>query len=150
MTPLYGHDDEVARFVSSLIQGGNNDNHWGGPYVATGFLDAEQRLVGGVVYHNYSAEKGVIEFSGASVSPKWYGRNMLHVMFSYPFDQLECQMIFTRNSELNTRLHRQLKAYGFDLHRIERGRGRNEAEMLWTLTDEQWRNSRFYGVKDGQ
>lgn len=141
MRPLYGHSETVSKFVASLIPGMERGF---GECTAIGVLDEENRLIGGVVYHNYNPEAGIIEFSGASLSRKWYGRHMLEVFFSYPFDQLKCQMVITRNSEKNTRLHRQLKVYGFTLYRIKRGRGRNEDEMLWTLTEEDWRANRFH------
>jgi len=84
-----------------------------------------------------------LNISVLPAAPKWYGRHLLELFFGYPFEQLGCQMVITRNSEHNTRLHRQLKTYGFQCYPIPRGRGRDEAEMLWTLTEEQWRASPF-------
>lgn len=140
MRPLFGHNEEVARFVASLIPGMERGF---GDCTAIGVLDAQEQLVAGIVYHNYNPEAGVIEFSGASLTPKWYGRHLLDLFFGYPFEQLGCQMVVTRNSEHNTRLHRQLRAYGFRCHPIPRGRGRDEAEMIWTLTEEDWQANGF-------
>ena len=65
-------------------------------------------------------------------------------MFAYPFEHLGCQMTVTRNSARNRRLHRQLSAYGFQSFLVPRLRGRAEDEMIWTLTDDEWRANGFH------
>lgn len=112
------------------------------PCICMGVFD-DQDLIAVIAYNNYSPEAGVIEFHGASTTPRWLTRAVLQEMFDYPFKQLGCQMVVTRNSEKNTRLHRVLKAYGFKHVTIPRLRGRDEAECVWWLTDEQWRDNKF-------
>lgn len=112
------------------------------PFTTMGVFDAGQ-LTAVILYNNYQPEAEVIEFHGAGVSPRWLTRPVLHAMFSYPFDQLGCQMVVTRNSSNNRRLHRQLMAYGFDHVTIPRLRGRDEGERIFWLTDDVWRNSKF-------
>ena len=85
-----------------------------------------------------------MEFSGASITPKWMTRSILHQLFSYAFDEVGCQMVLTRNSESNKRLHRQLARYGFTRWDVPRLFGRGENGVFWTLTDDAWRVNNFH------
>lgn len=113
------------------------------PYTTMGVLSGDQ-LSAVVLWNNYQPEAGVIEFHGAAISKRWLNRRSLEAMFRYPFAEVGCQMVVTRNSDRNTSLHRMLASYGFDRFHIPRLRGRDEGEVLWTLTDDQWRSSKFY------
>ena len=142
MRLLYGHDAQVASFVADLIP--QVRQHGFGECRAIGIIDAEGRLVGGMVFHHWWPEAGTIEFSGAATTPKWLTRHTLDRLFGYAFEIVGVQMLTTRNSASNTRLHRQLTAYGFDRFDIPRLFGREEAGVIWTLTDEQYKASRFH------
>lgn len=113
------------------------------PYTTMGVFDGPA-LLAVILWNNYQPEAGVIEFHGAATSKRWLNRKSLTAMFQYPFAQIGCQMIVTRNSERNTSLHRMLTSYGFTRFHIPRLRGRVEGETIWTLTDDQWRASKFY------
>ena len=139
MRLLYGHSRDVIAFVNERLP--QEENFAG--CEAVGVINKDGLLVAGWVWHNHSPEAQVIEFSGAADTPRWMTRKILHEIFAHAFDRLGCQMIATRNSGNNTRLHRQLAAYGFDRHQIPRLFGRNEDGVVWTLTDDQWRLSRF-------
>lgn len=97
-----------------------------------------------ILYNNFQPEAGVIEFHGASTTPRWLTRPVLKAMFSYPFDQLGCQMVVTRNSERHTRLLRILTALGFDHVLIPRLRGREEGERIFWMTEETWRANKIH------
>lgn len=71
-------------------------------------------------------------------------RRILNELFGYAFDIVGVQMLTTRNSGTNTRLHRQLSAYGFDRFDIPRLFGRDEDGVFWTMTEEQFRASKFH------
>lgn len=144
MKVLHGHSTEVADFVSRLIP---RCAEGFGPCYGIGIINDEGLLVAGWVYHGWDVPAQTIEFSGASITPKWMTRQILHELFSYAFDFLGCQMVMTRNSAHNTRLHRQLSAYGFTRHDVPRLFGRQEDGVVWFLTDDQFRASRFY-LKD--
>lgn len=113
------------------------------PYTTMGVVDCNS-LAAVILWNNYQPEAGVIEFHGAATDKRWLNRQTLGAMFRYPFAEVGCQMIVSRNAESNTSLHRMLTSYGFDRFYIPRLRGRNEGEMIWTLTDDQWRASKFY------
>lgn len=112
------------------------------PCTAMGVFD-DATLIAVIAYNNYNPEAGVIEFHGASITPRWLTRSVLHEMFDYPFNQIGCQMVITRNSENNKRLHRVLKEIGCKRVIVPRLRGRDEAECIWWLTVEAWRENKF-------
>lgn len=110
----------------------------------------DSELIAVMVYHNWQRENGVIEFSGASTSKRWMSREVLHQMFAYPFGIEGIQMLVTRNSPTNKGLQRMLKSYGFTAYRIPRLRGRDEDEVIHTLTIEDWRANRHERKYNGQ
>jgi len=117
-------------------------------FAALGVFDGNE-LSAVVVYHNWYPENGVMELSCASTSPRWMTRPVLHEMFSFPFDRRGCQLVAMRVSEHNHTaegrgLLRMSHAYGFEEHRIPRLRGRDEAEIIFTLTDDAWRANGFH------
>jgi len=141
--PLYGHEKAVAKLVASLIDGlerGFEDSAR-----AIGVIDSEGRLIGGMVYHNYCPEHGVIEMSGASMSKRWLNKRTMKAMFSYPFDGAKCQAAIMNTSEHDKALHRQLLAIGFAEYVIPRLRGKKDAAHLFVLTDDEWEKSKFNG-----
>jgi len=101
-------------------------------------------LIAGIVYHNWSPETGVIEISGAATDSRWLNRHTLHAMFEYPFDQLGCQMVVARHSEHNKRLRRMWRAVGATEFVIPRLKGRDEAMVVSTFTDDAWREGRVH------
>ena len=104
----------------------------------------------GVVYHDWNPEAGTICMSAFSESPKWLTREILWEVFDYPFQRAGCQMVIMQVSERNTRMLSILKRFGFDMVRIPRGRGRDEDEIICTLTDDQWRASPLWRRPDGK
>ena len=119
------------------------------PYTTMGVFDGGQ-IVACMLYNNFQPEAGVVEIHGAGLTPRWLTRPVLQEMFSYPFDQLGCQMVIMRVSERNGRLLRMLTAYGFEHVTIPRLRGRDEGERIFSLTDDAWRANGFHEVKSGK
>lgn len=133
----------IGDFVAQRVWG---DERGFEDFTSMGVVD-DEKLIAGVVFHNYSPHARTIEISGASDSRKWLQRPVLHAMYAYPFEQLSCQMVVQRNSEHNEHLNRILRRFGFDEYRIERLRGPDEAELIFTLTKEQWLNNGYYKGK---
>jgi RimJ/RimL family protein N-acetyltransferase len=141
MRLLFGHSDAVERFVASLIPRCADGF---GPCQAIGVIDNDGLLVAGFVFHGWDPSAETMEFSGASITPKWMTRDILHKLFAYAFDEVGCQMIMTRNSAGNKRLHRQLKSFGFTRYDVPRLFGRKEDGVFWTMTDIEWHASPFF------
>lgn len=107
-----------------------------GEYAAIGFGDP---IVAGFIYHNWNPEAQTIEVSGASTRRNWATRDCVRLIFSYPFDQLGCQLVVARHSVNNTRVRRIWASLGATEYVIPRLRGRDEDEAIATLTEEAWR-----------
>ena len=139
MQIVYGQDQFVRDWVAHQIgQSGYAGN------VLNAFGIAENGiLIGGTVFHNHYPKEGVVEMSSAAVSPRWLCARMIRTIFTYAFDMLECQMVVMRVSEINTRMVNIAERFEFSGYLIPRLRGKNEGEWIFTLTDDQWRSSRF-------
>lgn len=131
----------VAGWVARRIEGCERGF---GPCAALA-VESGSNVLGAVVFHNYSPESGVMEMSAAASSPRWLTRPVLRAMHGYIFNDAGCQMAVMRVSERNRHMLSIAERYGYTLHRIPRLRGRDEAEMICTLTDDEWRKSRFNG-----
>ena len=139
MTPLWGHSEIVASFVASLVEGCERGF---GPCQAMGVLDGD-KLVAGVVFHNWSPEHGVIEMSAAATTRRWITRPVLQAMFGYAFDILGCQAAVARTDPKLGNVRRMWKAIGAKEYTIPRLRGRNTPEVLLVLADDDWKGSRY-------
>lgn len=139
---VYGCPDQVRRFIE---QGISRCTERGLPDhgIAIGVANEDNIIVGGFYYHDYDPDAGVIEVSMASNDKRWWNRSVLYGLLSYPFYDLNCQMVGSRVSMTDTALVRQLKAYGFDIHVIPRLFGREHDGAICTLTLEQWENNKF-------
>lgn len=143
---ISGQNQAVAAWVAAHIPGCSRGF---GNCTAIGVaLDGE--LIGGTVFHQYQPEAGVIEMSSAGINPKWLHPRMLRMIFSYPFDQLGVQMVAMRVSERNERMVRIAQRFGFVGVLIPRLRGRDEAEWIFTLTDDAWHIHKFKRSNHGQ
>lgn len=149
MTPIWLHRgmgapfEAAERFVASRV--GNVEDRFAGD-TALAVIDKRGGLVACIIYHNYSPANGVMEFSGAAVTPRWLTKPVLHEMFAYPFEQVGCQTVVARVSANDDRLGRMLPAYGFTSYRLPRLRGRDEDEILYVLHDDVWRANGFHKV----
>lgn len=80
-----GHDAEVAAWVASRIP------HVGeagfGPCAAIG-VASDDRLLAGVVYHDWQAAHGTVQLSMAAATPMWARRENIAGLLHYPFRQL--------------------------------------------------------------
>ncbi len=110
-----------------------------------GVFDGED-LAGCVVFHDWERDAGLIEMSAAAVNRRWLARNVLNEMFGYAFLTVGAQMAVTRVSARDGQkhLHRIFRAYGFKELTIPRLYGRDEDGILFMLTDDDWKQSKFY------
>lgn len=100
-------------------------------------------LAAGLIYHNYDPDAHVIEISGAAWVKGWLTRDVLKVMYGYPFIDCGCQAVVQRVPDEDEAQHRMLKAYGAERHRIPRLRGAEAAENIFLTTREAWASNKF-------
>jgi RimJ/RimL family protein N-acetyltransferase len=75
-------------------------------------------LLGGVLYANFTGES--VAMFTAGWDPHWLNRDLLYVIFDYPFNQLGVKRIFGLVSEDNVHARRfNAKFGGKDIARIE-------------------------------
>jgi len=132
-------DEPVADFVARHFPGGELGF---GNCKAIGFVE-DGLLIGGMVYHRYDPHAGIIEMSVAAISSRWLTPKVLHTVFAYPFELVGVQMVILEVDESNETMRSIAERYGFTGHRIPRLRGRNEAGMIYTLTDDEWKANKF-------
>lgn len=70
-------------------------------------------LYGGLIYENYTGPGGSVEVHIASFHPRWLNRDMLYVMFDYPFRQLDCVQGFARVKAKNEACLKFCKSIGW-------------------------------------
>jgi RimJ/RimL family protein N-acetyltransferase len=139
-------NEVVGGFVASLIGFERGFEK----FATMGVFDGN-KLIAGSVYHNWQPEAGVVEISSASISRRWLTKPVIKAMFSFPFDKLGCQLVVLRVSERNEVMCGIAERFGFQAYPIPRLRGRDEGEIIFTLTVEQWRGHRVHalGGKNG-
>lgn len=133
---LYGADEQVGEMVASMIPhvgpGGFGIRDATGrlPYTALGVVRSGF-LLGGVVFHNFKPEDGIIEMSGASSRADWLRPSTLRRLFSYPFVQLGCVNLITITGRKNMRARKIDEFLGFRLVGIIHRR--NEDAALYEM-----------------
>ena len=132
---------DVNAAIEGFVAGLTGVRRGFGPSATLGVIEAET-LVAGVVFHNWQPEEGVIEMSSASVSKRWLCRPVLNAMFGFCFEECGCQMVVLRVSERNAGMIDIARRFGFSETLIPRLRGRDEAEFIFTFTDDAWRGHR--------
>jgi hypothetical protein len=128
---LYG--EPVVEFVADLL----TIPRGFGACKAIGFTDRDGALEAGAVYHNWCPENGTIEITAAALHPRWGTKARLRAIFDYPFGF--CRMVVARTSENNPTPLRIWRALGASEYRIADLRAPGEAEIVTTLSVEQWR-----------
>lgn len=144
--PVRGPHTVIGEFVCNIVFG---DPHALDRYAALGFFD-DGRLIAGVLFHNWYPDNGVMEMTAGSISRKWLNRRTLHQLMELVFTGFGNQLVVMRVSERNTTMIRIARSYGFYENFIARLRGRDEGEFIFTLTDDAWRNGRFFKASTGR
>lgn len=122
----------AAKFISQACQ-----ERGFGACQAVGFTRNDD-LIGGVIYHNYDPEAGVIEIS-AGIDPKYLlTRGEWQDVMDAPFVKMNCQMLYFKVSKKNKRLRTTLRRMGCKEYVIPRMLGRTHAQAIMTLSDEDW------------
>lgn len=111
---------------------------------ATMGVQDDGELLAVMVFHSWTPDHDIIEISGAADHPRWLSRRVLNALFAYPFDAVGVQAVVMRCEPGDVGLSRILPAIGFKRYVIPRLRGRDRAEAVFVLGDDDWRKSRFY------
>lgn len=102
---LFGYDREIAAWVGDRL-----DCDFPVDSRSLGFI-RNNKIIGGVVFHNYRGSN--IEASIASISPRWATKNVLRIIFSYPFVQLGAHRLTALTDAGNQPVRVFLERLGF-------------------------------------
>ena len=132
---------EICQYAAQFISAACQERGFGACQ-AVGFT-REGNLIGGVIYHNYDPEAGVIEIS-SGINPQYHlTRGEWQDVMDAPFVKMDCQMICFRVSKTNKRLRSTLRRMGCQEYIIPRMLGRTNSLAILTLTDEDWFSSPY-------
>lgn len=154
MRLVWLHRNDGAAF--SAVEAFVSHRIWGKPCTLAGstaavFVDSKGDMAAAVFFQNYDPDAGVIELTGASVSPRFATRETLRELYSYAFDQLGCQTVMQVARADDDHQARLLPRYGFKRFDIPRLKGRDQDAAIYVLHDDVWRASKFHrSQKDGQ
>jgi len=141
MKLVYGADEAVAIWVSSQIPGiadfhTRRDAEGNRLFHSIGVSDGD-KLVAGVVYHNYYPEARAIEISMAAITPIWAKKEIIAGLLHYPFVTLDCQRITTLTPANNKRALRFNEHIGFKREGlVRRGYGHDDMVVNGLLIEE--------------
>lgn len=139
MTPVWGHDRAIAEWVADRIPGPERF----GECRALAVVSASGDIAAGVVFHNWDQGRGLIEMSCAASDRRWMTRDVMRLVWLYAFSI--ARMGYAKTGEKNTPVRRIWKACGASETLIPDMQGEGEAMAVLTLTEPQWRQSRFHG-----
>lgn len=106
---LTGRNEDVAAWVAERIP----DCHYGfKDCTAIGVVSGE-RMIAGVVYHQYQPEFGTIQLHIATESPMWARRETIRQLLAYPFIQLGVFKAWVCMAEDNHKAVETVKHIGF-------------------------------------
>lgn len=111
--------DEKERVAQFLVEQGAIKTIWQ-DYEAIG-LEQDGKLIAGVLYDGYE-ENARVSTHAAGIGKHWLNREYLWVIFDYPFNQLNVNVIVNTVSSTNQASMRFTEHLGFkEVARIEGG-----------------------------
>jgi RimJ/RimL family protein N-acetyltransferase len=135
-----GHRERVAAWVCDLAR--DIPKIKNGEYEAIGVINANNNIIGGVIYSHYGElPDGThdIMMSCAGI-PGWLTPKTLRVLFEYPFIQLACSRVTTLAAKANQRARSLNLRLGFTQEGMVRGAfGKGRNGILYGMLKEECR-----------
>lgn len=103
-TGNYRHGDQIMRAAGSRFT----------PVTMQVISRSENgKLFGGVIYENYTGDGGSVLVHIAGFTKNWINRDLLWIMFDYPFKQLNCTQAFAQVEAKNERCLKFCRSVGW-------------------------------------
>jgi len=141
MKLLFGCSDLMAAWVRARIPFMDPDGF--GPCQAIGVVDGRGKIVGGVVFHNWSHHYRSIEMSASADSAKWLSRRIITGILSYPFEQLGVTRVSSVTRPEDDRTRHALEALGFTFEGTGRRVFGDADGVSYSLLNDEWQKGRF-------
>jgi hypothetical protein len=132
----------VARFVTQMIPH-MHEGFGQQPYSAIGVTTDDNELIGGVVYQ-HRPKFEIMEITGAALPGFRWTREMLRMMYGYPFEQCRCQQVVVMVPADDINIVRQLRTLGYAFSALPRALGRDRDALYCYLTEEAWLNNKIF------
>ena len=134
---------DVIPFVGGVVYGEGRE--FGNCRTAAVLKD--NKMIAGIVFHNWNPDSEVIEVSAAAIDPRWATRSNLIALFGYVFSV--AQTCVARIHEDNERARRLWRSFGAQEFILPRLRGREASEAVMLLTDDAWAGSKYMRQNNG-
>ena len=105
---IWDRPDPVAAWVAARIP--HVDEF--GPCKGAAVI-AANKMVAGVVFHDYQPQNESVQISMAADSPLWARKTTIAELLHYPFEQLDCYKVWTATPIDNTMALRVNEHIGF-------------------------------------
>jgi RimJ/RimL family protein N-acetyltransferase len=112
----FNQDEVVGQFVVDHIRNFDSIKDLG-EYASLG-IAYNGKLIFGVIYNNFFGHD--IEMSAAGTSKKWATKNILKMIFKYPFEQLKVRRVSMSIDKPNKHARKVVEKLGFKLEGIKR------------------------------
>lgn len=141
MNLLIGHDEAVINWVVNRLpfHRGNTGTEPFGPCRAIGVVSTEGRIAAGVIFNDYHPEFKTIQATVAAETPRWATHRLLREIFSYPFLQLGCNVVWAAIEHDNQRAIRFVKGIGFVQEGVGRFRFGKKHAVVCSMTAKEFR-----------
>ena len=113
-----------------------------GPCGTLGIFNND-RLIAGIIFHEWQPRYGTMEITAAATSPAWLTKRSIREIMAICFDQHQCQQIFSRMAIDNERAVQIYKFLGFNSVLLPNMRGSGKHEWLMLLTRDQWKANKL-------
>lgn len=110
MTPLFGHDETVARWVGEKLQKVLHP-----PYTAIGWIDGDGTLRAGAVFNGWNGSNVEVTIYG----PRSFGKDAIRTVFAYAFNQLKANRLTATTERQNKIMRRILPRMGFVFESVQ-------------------------------
>lgn len=131
MNLVFGADEFIAHWVSERVREFDPGLEH---YACIGVADQE-KLIAGMVYHQYRGHDVMMTF--AADSPRWCMKGILGAFFRYPFKQLGCVRVTTVVAKKNKRSRRLVEGVGFTLEGVMRKGNITQDAMVYGMLAEE-------------
>lgn len=112
-------------------------------YSTMGIVRGE-RLIGGVVFHDWQEKYGTVQISAAGMHGRWLTRPVINAVFHFVFDLLGAKVANANSPADNPPSVTMNRGIFANEAVVQHMFGPGVSGHVFTMTEIEWRNSRLY------